>query len=143
MPKELTTSSCVSSVVLNRNRNFIFAGHYDEQLRMYNALSWRETFTFDHSLEELTEFNSSDVINIYLENESADGIYYEALNRPFKIPRGSSISYLSSFGAGKKVEKNEYCEVKRGISVIAISFDDRFCATKNEATPNCVWVWDL
>jgi WD40 repeat protein len=143
MPKQITPSSSVSAVVVNKTRSFVFAGHFDEQLRMYNTLSWREMFTFDHSLEELTEFNSSDVLNIYFENESDDGIYYEALNRPFKIPRASSQAYLSSFGAAKKGEKSEISETKRGISLIAVSYDDRFCATKNEATPNCVWVWDL
>jgi len=62
---------------------------------MYNTLSWREMFSFDHSLEQLTEFNSSDVLNIYMESESPDGIYYEALNRPFKVPRGSITKYLT------------------------------------------------
>lgn len=107
MPKELTAASTVSSVTMNNSRNLVFVGHYDEHLRVYNTLSWREMFAFDHSLEELSEFNSSDVLNIYSENESADGIYYEALNRPFKIPRTSTTAYLSAFGAGKKVEKSE------------------------------------
>ena len=31
----------------------------------------------------------------------------------------------------------------RGISIIEVSFDNRFCATKCEATPRCVWIWDL
>jgi len=82
-------------VVVNKSRSFIFVGHYDEQARMYNTLSWREMFSFDHSLEQLTEFNSSDVLNIYMESESPDGIYYEALNRPFKVPRGSITKYLT------------------------------------------------
>jgi len=88
MPQELNTASCVSLVVVNKSRSFVFVGHFDEQVRIYNTLSWREMFSFDHSLEHLTEFNSSDVINIYMESESPDGIYYEALNRPFKVPRG-------------------------------------------------------
>jgi WD40 repeat protein len=142
MPKDIAWSG-VSSVKLNRTRSFVFAGHFDEQLRMYNTLSWREMFAFDHSFEELTEYNTTEILNIYYENESADGIYYEALNRPFKIPRASATAYLSMFGPGKKVEKCDFVEAKRGISLIAVSFDDRFCATKNEATPNCVWVWDL
>ena len=77
----------VSKVCMSSNRSLVFAGHFDEQLRIYNTLSWREIFAFDHSLTELTEFNSSEILNIYLENESGEGIYYEALNRPFKIPR--------------------------------------------------------
>ena len=31
----------------------------------------------------------------------------------------------------------------RGISIIEISHDNRFCATKCEAAPKCVWIWDL
>ena len=31
----------------------------------------------------------------------------------------------------------------RGISIIQFSYDNRFCATKCEATPKCVWIWDL
>lgn len=111
---------------------------------MYNTLSWREMFSFDHSLEQLTEFNSSDVLNIYMESESPDGIYYEALNRPFKVPRGSITKYLTQFASTKQqIESKQATSNARGISVIAISHDDRYCATKNEQTPCCVWVWDL
>jgi WD40 repeat protein len=129
--------------MFNENRTCVFAGHYDERVRMYNTLSWREMFAFDHSLEELTEFNSSEVLNIYLESDSSEGIFYQALNRPYKIPRGSATAYLSNFGASKKVEKAEISELKKGITLIACSFDDRYLATKNEQCPNCVWVWDL
>ena len=52
-----------------------------------NSMSWSELFAFDHSWEELTEFNSSDVLNIYKEAESKEGVFYDALPRPFKIPR--------------------------------------------------------
>ena len=43
---------------------------------MINSLSWRELFSFDHSWEELTEVNSSDILNIYKEQDSAEGIFY-------------------------------------------------------------------
>ena len=144
MPAELSTAQCVSKVEINRSRSFVFVGHCDEQVRMYNALSWREMFCFDHSLEQLTEFNSSDVLNIYFESESPDGIYYEALNRPFKVPRGSLTGYLTSFASTKQqLETKTALATARGISLIAVSNDDRYCATKNEQTPCCVWVWDL
>lgn len=54
---------------------------------MINSLSWSELFVFDHSWDELTELNSSDVLNIYKESESKDGVFYDALPRPFKIPK--------------------------------------------------------
>lgn len=101
MPEEIAPSKSVGVVEVNRNRSFVFVGHFDEHMRMYNTLSWREMFAFDHSLPELTEFNSSEILNIYYENESPDGIYYEALNRPFKVPRASATQYLTDFGAKK------------------------------------------
>ena len=41
-------------------------------MRLYNVLSWREVFAFDHSLEELNENNTPEVINIYNEAETID-----------------------------------------------------------------------
>lgn len=59
-------------------------------MRLYNVLSWREVFAFDHSLEELNENNTSEVINIYNEAETRDqngsGTFFEAMARPFEIP---------------------------------------------------------
>ena len=77
----------LSLVSLSQDRQYILAGYYDEKLRLYNALSWSELFVFDHSWEELTHYNSSDVLNIYREAESREGVFYEAPQRPFKIPR--------------------------------------------------------
>ena len=54
---------------------------------MINSLSWRELYAFDHSWEQLTEVNSSDILNIYQEQESGDGVFYQALGRPFQVPR--------------------------------------------------------
>lgn len=102
---------------------------------MINSLSWRELYSFDHSWEELTEVNSSDILNIYKECDSADGVYYQALSRPFAIPRAPLQDQVAGVGIGKVA--------KRGISRIEVSFDSRFAATKCETSPNCVWVWDL
>jgi hypothetical protein len=62
---------------------------------MYNALTWREIFSFDHNLEELTEINSPEVVNIYSETETRDqhgtGSYYEAMARPYELPHLNSV----------------------------------------------------
>ena len=73
----------VSKLALSPNKQYILAGFHDEKLRMINSLSWRELFAFDHSWEELTEVNSSDILNIYQEEESPEGVFYQALSRPF------------------------------------------------------------
>ena len=50
MPLEKNAGLGTSKVCLNSNRTFVLAGHFDEQLRIYNILSLREMFVFDHSL---------------------------------------------------------------------------------------------
>lgn len=102
---------------------------------MINSMSWRELFAFDHSWNELTEVNSSDILNIYQECDSSDGVFYKALSRPFDVPRIPLHDQVAGVGIGKVA--------KRGISLIQVSHDSRFCATKCETSPNCVWIWDL
>ena len=77
---------------------------------MINSLSWRELFAFDHSWEELTEVNSSDILNIYREQDSPDGVYYQALSRPFRVPRIPLQDQNPGVGIGNVA--------KRGISKI-------------------------
>lgn len=53
---------------------------------MYNSLSWKEIFSFDNRLTEITEENTPQDLNIYSETDSRDGTIYEVLPKPFKIP---------------------------------------------------------
>ena len=72
------------------NKQYILGGWYDCKLRVYNALSWSEIFALDHSIEELNEFNTPEIVNIYSESEAKDqhgsGTYYKAMARPFTLP---------------------------------------------------------
>ena len=57
-------------------------------MRMISALSWKEVFSFNHSLEQLDDNNSSPDVNIYVEGESKeDGPLYEAVSKPFQLER--------------------------------------------------------
>ena len=97
----------------------------NECLRVFSVLSWKEQFTFDQSMSELTVNNTAELINIYNESDtSKEGSFYEAMQRPFKIPRSTSVS-------------------RQGLKRICFSSDAKFCATLSENTPKCVWVWDL
>ena len=73
----------MSKLALTEDKQYIVAGFHDQKLRIFNSLSWSELFAFDHSWEELTELNSSEVLNIYEEEEGDEGIYYDAMSRPF------------------------------------------------------------
>lgn len=63
------------------------AGYFDQKLRVYNSLSWKEIFAFDHRLQEITDDNTPTDLNIYVESESRDGgSVYEVMGKPFKVP---------------------------------------------------------
>jgi hypothetical protein len=62
------------------------AGFFDQKLRLYNSLSWREIFSFDHNLSEMTDDNTPRDLNIYNEVEGREGSAYELIQRPFRIP---------------------------------------------------------
>jgi len=120
---------------MSANRQYVLAGYFDQKLRLYNSLSWRELFAFDHSLEKLTDENSPEVLNIYQESDSRDGIFYDAVSRPYNIPHLPLQQQVAVKASSQPP--------KRGISIISVSFDSRFVASKNENTPRCVWIWDM
>ena len=61
------------------------AGFFDQKLRFYNELSWKEIYAFDHSMTEITDENTPKDLNIYNEVEGRDGTVYEILSKPYKI----------------------------------------------------------
>lgn len=70
----------------------------------------------------LTATNTDELLNIYKETGSDDGIFYQALPRPYNLPAALKI---------------------RGISLITISQDGHYVAAKSDALLTCVYVWDL
>ena len=71
-----------------------------------------------------------------METEGRDGSVYEVAKKPFKLPtlQVNQISTKNTFHSDLP---------KVGISLVAISHDSRFVATKNELYPTLVWIWDL
>ena len=60
----------------------------DTNLHVFNTLSWSEQYIFDHNVDELNERNTGELLNIYRECDTKlEGIYYEALQRPFEVPK--------------------------------------------------------
>ena len=77
-------------------------------------------------------------MNIYVENETAgQGSVYEVAKKPFKLPQ-LQLNQLTS-----KSYNFQSDLPKVGISLVAISKDSRYAATKNELFPTVVFVWDL
>ena len=89
-------------------------------------------------METITEENTYPDLNIYVENETAgQGSVYEVAKKPYKLPQ-LQLNQLTS-----KSYSFQSDLPKVGISLVAISHDARFAASKNELYPSVVFVWDL
>jgi WD40 repeat protein len=118
------------------NKQYLMAGYCDQRCRMISTLSWKEVFAFNHSLEELTDENSSTDVNIYVESETPEeGPLYEAVAKPYKLDRLSQAQI-------SPIQK-ETDLPKVGVSKISMSFDSVYLATVNEQCPTYVWIWDM
>ena len=70
------------------NKQYILSGYCDQKMRMISTLSWKEVYSFNHGIEDLDDNNSSADVNIYVESYTKeDGPLYEAVCKPFKLPR--------------------------------------------------------
>jgi hypothetical protein len=70
------------------SQQYLACGYFDNKLRLYSQLSWKEIYAFDHSIEELNDANSPADVNIYVESVEAKdgGSVYEIGKKPFKLP---------------------------------------------------------
>lgn len=82
----------ITEICFNRASSSVFVGLSNSGIHLISDLSWTEVFRLDHSMEKLTSANTSELINIYREAHSGDGIYYEALQRPYTIPATQSAT---------------------------------------------------
>lgn len=74
-------------------------------------------------------------MNIYIEttdSRDSSAAVYATGSKPYKLP-GLAKHQLSVKGDLPRI----------GISIIEVSHNNTFIATKNENNPNCVWIWDL
>ena len=127
------TALGIRNLVISNNKQYLVGGFFDQVVRVYNSLSWKEIYTLDCKLTELNDENTTIDLNIYAETESRDGTIYEVLPKPFKLPSLQAHQLNSKGDSLPRV----------GISLIAISRDNKYLACKNEVCPNIVWIWDL
>lgn len=73
---------------LTASPQYLAGGYFDNKLRIFSQLSWKEIFAFDHDLDDITDANTPTDVNIYVESaEGKDGgSVYEIGKKPFKLP---------------------------------------------------------
>jgi WD40 repeat protein len=119
------------------NGKFLAAGSYDQKVRLYNHISWKEITFFEHK-KSLTE---DDDIHIYTEEEYKQGGPYnfeEDVTSRYKMLEPPVTLTIS-----KKALSKDNPLSGNGVSLVSWSYDSKYLATKNDNTPNCVFIWDV
>lgn len=119
----------IKTLRISPNGNFIAVGAYDQSVRVYNHISWRQLIEYSHA-SVITEGAE---LHIYREEEYREGDVlssrYEMQSLPIKLP-------------ALKVPADKP-NPPVGVSIIAWSFDSRYLATRNDNMPNVLWIWDM
>lgn len=127
----------IRSVGFSLNGQFLAAGAYDQKVRIYNHISWKEITEFEHK----TMLSEDEDIHIYSEEEYKQGSAYnfeEEVTSRYKM-----VDLPIKLSVAKSSNKENSPISGNGVSIVAWSHDAKFLATKNDNTPNCVWVWDI
>jgi WD40 repeat protein len=110
---------------------FLAAGSYDQKVRLYNHISWKEITEFTHK----KNLSDDEDVHIYTEEEYKQGgqynfeeevtSRYKMLDLPVKLTSAKQTSTKDGSPAGV-----------HGVSLISWSYDGKYIATKNDNTPN-------
>ena len=119
----------IKAASLSPNGLYLAAGMYDQTLRLFSHISWRQVLACAHSqpfpqptplLYREAEYRDPESRHV-----STHYIVEETLTlTPLQVPPDTPNPPL-------------------GISICTWSFDSHYIATRNDATPNIAWVWDM
>jgi WD40 repeat protein len=124
----------VKSVSLSPNCLFLAAGFYDQSLRVYNHISWRQIIEFPHSSSVPASH-----AQIYREEECKE-----------PVAPGEDERVTSRYGMQDPPLRLPTLKVPTdkpnppiGVSICAWSPDSRYLATRNDSQPTVLWIWDM
>ena len=120
------------------NGQFLAAGSFDQKVRIYNNISWKEITEFKH----INYLSEDENIHIYTEEEYKQGSLYDfeeestSRYKMLDLPVKLKCEIVSK-------NKENISPTESGVSLLSWSYDSKYIATKNENTPKCVWIWDV
>lgn len=123
----------IKDIEISSNGHYICLGLFDQTLRILNNISYTCVSIFEHNKKLLEDTNTfyfrEELIDIKGKNKTK----YVSLTPPINIEKDYKIFFPLSYEDEPKV----------GISKMSFSFDCNYLATKNENTPNIIYIWDL
>lgn len=117
-------------VNFSNNGQFLAAGSYDQKLRIYNHISWKEITEFEHK-KSLSE---DEDIHIYCEEEYKQGGPYNFEEE--STSRYKMVDLPIKLSTVKTSNKENNPISGHGVSMVSWSHDTKYIATKNDNTPN-------
>ncbi|KAH9869901.1 hypothetical protein J1614_006822 [Plenodomus biglobosus] len=116
----------IKSVEWVPGNKYLAIGGWDKRVRILSARTFAPVVFLDHTA--LIHVPSAPV---YTECVDGQG------NRTY------SLTPQPTTPPKAPLEKNETALMKQGISLLAFNADGTLCATREDASPSTVWIWDL
>ncbi|NWU85876.1 WRP73 protein, partial [Onychorhynchus coronatus] len=136
----------IKSVAWSPSSQFLAIGSFDEKVRILNHVTWKKITEFEHPATI-----ASKKTTVYKEVEKSPSVETEKLS--FSRTRalaGSAFSTQSKYEISQVPVSLQYIKPvadranpKVGVGMLAFSADNCFLATKNDNSPNAVWIWDV
>lgn len=135
----------VRAVAWSPGSQFLAVGSYDEKLRILSHLTWQPLAEFRHS-----ESVDASAVIVYREVSrataggdggdafaNASGVHEQQPAARYVVVEGESVS------AARIKPDVSVANPKLGVAALEWSHDGAFVASRNEAQPNVVWIWDM
>jgi len=115
---------------------FCSVGSYDSYMRIFAYLKWN----FITELPHRSRITEGDGIQIYKEEEFREGEPYGG--KDIRITSRYVMCELPVVLQPQKIKASDP-SAPFGVSILEWSCDSRYIATKNDNTPNVLWIWDM
>ena len=124
------------TVDFSPNGNYLVTGAFDQRVRLYNHISWKEIADFEHK----AFISEAEDLHVYAEEEYREGSQYNFEERVTSRYKMQDFPVKLNPVSKIPIDKPN---PPVGVSIMAWSHDSKYLATKNDNTPNCVWIWDM
>jgi len=122
-------------VDLSPNGHYLSIGFYDQNIRLYNHISWKLIIDFNHS-STITDCSE---INVFKEEEIPDNFSPDKKTSKYSLYEGTGPLKVP---AEKKPDMGKP-NPQIGVGLMAWSFDSNFLASRNDNMPCVLWIWTV
>jgi WD40 repeat protein len=120
----------ISSVKWAPNNKLLAVGSYDSKVRLLNSLNWSVISTYSHEIDDSMKTDNTVVFREAAYARNSELI--AAQNKTRYVISDLPAALKKKFKLGKP----------KGVSMMDWSSDNKFLYTRNDDTPNVLWIWE-